>query len=701
MKSQYHNSKTVAGINTRYMAIALILTLCLSIASPIPVEANGQPNFVIQGQEKMPVFKAGSDVRLSVPIRNIGNDVAFDVVATIDRKSTKPEDYPFTIDTIVPEVRVGMLDINESHNLVFNYTVPENVPSKIFTLDLKLDYRSADRNYSSTSKTFYVKIENDTDAPKVQINKSTLADDTLYAGETTKLSFELTNGGDMLAKDIKVQLDGLSPKTIYVEGVNQNSKTVKELASKQFDTSVFFDLTVDSKLETGVYEVNAVIEYKDQFDKEYKEETKLYLPVKKTKSDSKKAQLLLENIQYPKAEVSSGEDFTISFVLKNNSTENAKNVKVNVGGEPEILSKSMSVQSFPLIKAGETKTLTYTMFAKEKVEHKNYPIKITVDYETETNDENTSEISTTTEQFSQYVGVLVKKSDDDTKAMKPKLILDNYSLDREYIQAGSDFGLSISLLNTHAGDAIRNITVNVSAEGDVFSPVNSSNTFYIQSIGANQSVQRSLILRPKIDTEFKTHNLHLDIQYEDEEGNAHTSKEVIGIPVIQEVKLTVSEIELPNDVMLGNPVPISTNFYNAGRALVRNMTIRLEGDFDTQDRSMYIGNVEPGKNSYYDATITPTQPGEITGKVIFEFFDPIDQMYTVEREFTLVLNEFVDPGFPGEFPGGFPEEPNMNNSASKTYYYIGGGVLLVLVAGFLFYKRRKKQRELEEVDIHA
>lgn len=712
---QYNQStKTRASVHTRYMAIALILTLCLSVITPGSVSADGMPSFSISSQEKMPVYKAGSDVRLSIPIRNIGSAPAFDVVATIDRKSATPEDYPFTIDTIVPETRVGMIDTNESYNLVFYYTVPENVPSKVFTLDLKLSYRSAERVQGSDTKTFYIKIENDTDAPKVQINKSTLASDTLYSGDTTNLALELRNEGDMLAKNIKVRLDGLTPKTIYVDGVNQNTKDIKELPGKQTDNSISFDLTVDSKLETGVYEVDAVIQYEDEYGKKYGEDnsikTKLYLPVKKskTKTEQKEAQLLLENIQYPKSEVAAGEDFNVSFVLKNNSTETAKNVRVTVTGEPEILSKSMSVQSLPIVNGGETKVMNFTMFAKEKIEHKNYPIKITVNYETEIknddDDDTDSETVIKAQEFSQYVGVLVKKSDDeDDKTMKPKLILSNYSLDKDYIQAGSDFGLSISLLNTHASEEIRNITVNISAEGDVFSPVNSSNTFYIPSIGANQDVQRSLTLRPKIDAEFKTQNLNLDIKYEDKDGNELTAREVIGIPVVQEVKLTVGEIELPNDAMIGNPVPISANFFNAGRALVRNLTIRLEGDFDTQDRSIYVGNMEPGKNSYYDATLTPTQPGEITGKVIFEFFDPIDQMYTIEREFTLTLNEFIDPFGPGgePFPGEMPDDPSLNGGANKTYYYIGGGVLLVLVVGFVFYRRRKRKRELEEVELNA
>ena len=690
------------------IAIALILTLCISVLMPISISAQGTPNLVISSQYKMPTFKAGEDVRLAIPVHNEGDHDAFDIFASLN-VSTDPSSYPFEIENMVPKVRSSMIHAGFSDDIALYLKVSPKAESKIYPLQLNLEYKaingSGGPTYTST-ETIYVKIDNEIELPKVNVYKTNIANDTLYSGEVGKINFELNNEGKVAAKDIKVQLTGFSPTTMYLEGLNRDTETLDLLEAKHFNESVNFNITVSPDLATGIYNLDVILEYKDQHDKTYKEQTKIYIPVEKKDSTKEAAQLVLENIKYPTNEVNAETDFAVSFSLRNDSQQDAKNVKVTVNGGTEILPKSMSIQSIAALEAGEVKPLSFTLFSRETTETKNYPIQITVDYETDTqNDKNNSNNGAiTSHSFTQYVGVLIKGNDEEKEKLKmtPKLILENYAMDQSYAQAGVDFGLNISLLNTHSSEAIQNVTVNFTADGDVFSPVNSSNTFYIQKVEQGQSIQRSLTLRPTIDAAFKTHNLHLDIKYEDSDGKTYETREVIGIPVIQEVQLEVGQIELPPEAMMGNPIGISTQFYNTGRAPIRNLTVRLEGEFDTIDRSLYFGNIEPGKNSYYDVTITPTAPGEVVGKVIFDFLDPIDQRHTIEREFSIALTEWQDPYMEGPmFPGEMPMEDMPSESNKAMYFYIGGGVLALLVVGFLIYKRRKRQRELEEVELNA
>ncbi|OEF96839.1 COG1361 S-layer family protein [Desulfuribacillus alkaliarsenatis] len=687
------------------LAVILIITLLSAAVNPLLVQASpvDAPQLVISSQYKMPVFKAGDEVRLAIPVRNEGLQDALDIHASLN-VSTDPSIYPFEIQTLVPKVRSSMIHAGFSDDIALRLKVSPKAESKIYPLSLLLEYRSLSGSTYSSTETIYVKVENNIETPKVTLHKSTVANNRLLAGETGRITIDLFNDSQQKAKDIKVRLGGFSQSTIFLQGLNRDQKTLAELSPKHFNDSLFFDVTVDSNLSSGVYSLDVFIEYKDPLDRTYKEQAIIYIPVEKHYETASSADLRLESITFPTEKIAVNEPFSVSFKLHNRSQEQADNVKISINGGNDLLPKSMPIHTLHTLQAGASKDFNFTLFAREQAETKNYPIQILVEYQTSARNSSQNQ---TQHSFSQYVGVLIEgkeqeDDDEEKERMTPKLILENYYMNETYVQAGSDFNLTVSLLNTHFQESIKNITVNFSSDGDTFSPVNTSNTFYIQNIDANNTTQRTLTLRPAVDAAFKTHNLHLDIQYEDSDGNSYSTREVIGIPVMQEVRLIVGEIELPPTASIGSPIPVSTDFYNAGRAPIRNLIIRLEGNFETRDRSIYIGNVEPGKNSYYDATVNPIGAGELTGKVIFEFLDPIDQKYVIEREFSVQLEEWQDPymGPGGMYPDiDFDYQPSQSNT--KLYYYIGGGLLFLLIAGLFIYKRRKRKRELEEVDFHA
>ncbi|MDW7678134.1 MAG: hypothetical protein SCK57_10775, partial [Bacillota bacterium] len=331
---------------------------------------------------------------------------------------------------------------------------------------------------------------------------------------------------------------------------------------------------------------------------------------------------------------------------------------------------------------GEAREVSFTFFAKDGIEAKNYPLEIRV--EPLKNDNSNDAVV-------QFAGVLVGNT--GASSGTPKIIIDQYRIPTEYVEAGSSFPLTISFFNTHTGEAVRNIRISLTSEGDVFSPVDSSNTFFIQRIAPNSRVERGIILRPRPDAGYKIHNLYADIEYEDNSGTAYTTREIIGVPVIQEARLVFGEVETGMEAFVGNPLPVSLEFYNAGRGKIRNLVVSIEGDFDTSDGALYIGNMDGGASNYYDATIIPTEMGEMSGKVVFRFDDEIDQQHVVEKTFDINVMEMMGP--PEDF---FNEEPTMNQSGrGKLPWIIGGVVAAAAIAGGLWFRRRRKKK-LEEVE---
>ena len=186
-------------------------------------------------------------------------------------------------------------------------------------------------------------------------------------------------------------------------------------------------------------------------------------------------------------------------------------------------------------------------------------------------------------------------------------------------------------------------------------------------------MERELTLRPRPDAGYKIHNLYADIEYEDEDGTAHQTRELVGIPVIQEVRLVFGEAEAGMEAMVGNPLPITLDFYNGGRGLIRNLVISVEGDVETGDGALYIGNMEAGASNYFDATLFPSDPGPLEGKVVFRYDDEANRSHQVEKAFSFQVMEMAGP--PVEFPY---EEMTMHEQGRRPPWWL---ILSVLAAG--------------------
>jgi LPXTG-motif cell wall-anchored protein len=224
----------------------------------------------------------------------------------------------------------------------------------------------------------------------------------------------------------------------------------------------------------------------------------------------------------------------------------------------------------------------------------------------------------------------------------------------------------------------------------VFTPVGSTNTFYLPAVAPGATADYQVRLQPRISADTRTYSLNATLEYEDEKGNKYTASQIVGVPVVQELKLTVADIQVPVQVFLFDRLTVSVDYYNMGRALVRNLMITTEGNFEITNGSRYIGNMEPGKSNYFDVMLTPSQLGRASGRVIFTFEDEIGNRYEQSRSFAFDVAERVEEENPDQFA---PEAPSETNG-SKLPLVGGAGVLLLL--GGIFWLRRRRRKKAEE-----
>lgn len=546
----------------KYFLFIISMVLIFNLVIPDMALGNGDklepPRIVIARDYWMPVYQAGETVNLSIPVENLSSTSATNVRFSINPGD--PASFPFEMDKMTFTKYAYSL----SGSSVFSYkvTIPSNTKPGVYPVNVSLSYEG-DTGGGSESATVYVKIENEYKQPELKLLGVDFEGDKLAAGQSALIKLRLQNEGDLELKDVELKLSGFSNQGFNLDNWPdiQNIKTIKGRELKLVE----YKLLIDSKLENGTYPLDLNIKYKDEHDKEYTKDTKVYLPV-----DGK----------------------------------------------------------------GATDDLT------------------------------------------------------------PRVIVDNYHFPYEYVEAGQPFPLTISFFNTSEHTTVKNIKISLNADELAFSPVGSSNSFFIPEINPRAAEERSITLKAKVDAENRNYTISADIDFQDSKGNKYTEKEIISIPVKQNITLTVSNIEMPPQIFVDTPTSLAIDFYNTGRTLIRNLIISTEGNFEIQDGNLFVGNLESGKDNYYDVTIIPHEEGELEGKIIFAYEDSIGEKFTTEIPF--IINAMMQEMPPMMEPGMDMNPEAGKSKLSKRTIAIGGGAILLIAAIItvvVIRRRRKKQQE--------
>ncbi|NTV90728.1 MAG: LPXTG cell wall anchor domain-containing protein, partial [Clostridiales bacterium] len=500
--------------------------------------------------------------------------------------------------------------------------------------------------------------------------------------------------GTRAAEDVKVTLKGLKNGGF----TTFNSTDVKYVAEIKggSDSGVNYRLSVPtSETNAGNSDLTIKLDYTDEKGTAYNDESVIFLPYNGNGElvETGKPQLSCTITAQPQNAVSANRDFKVSMNLTNSGLAAAKNIKVTLSCDKEIVTKSLSTVSVDKIDKGTTKSLDFVMFATQDAITKNYPVAINIEYE---------DSKGTKFNASQYIGIYVENVASSSTKTVPRIIVSNYSMDPVDIKAGSDFKLTASFLNTSKKMAVSNIKVSISSDDGTFTPVDSGNAFFIEYIGIKESVEKSLMLHAKADAEQKSYVLTVNFDYEDEQGNPYTSKETISVPVLQNPRLVTGDFSLPAETMAGQPMQVYLDFYNMGKTTLNNLMIKAVGDFTGEGLSYYVGNFGSGSSESFDVSIIPNNVGELKGSVVFTYEDATGKQQSVSKDFSVnVIEMQMDPGIVdgGNVmvgPDGLPIGTQPETGLKKYLWYGVAGVVVIagLVTFLIIRKKRKKRKEM-------
>lgn len=661
-----------------------------------PIETSKyKPELTIINKE-IPTGETGATFNLGLKIKNDSNQTAKDIKAEL----ITPDDLKIDlINTINMVQNIKELKSKETSDLNYSFLVRSNTEAKTYRCTLKYTYYNLFGDKTEASQDFYIKVTKG--YPFIDLNVSDVSTipAIIQAGEKVELSFLVNNhGGLTKVSKVDVSLDGLSQNGFsLMDGVN--SKMVYDILPLSEGGKVSFNLYASSKMEKGSYPLTVNLTYTDESNVKQTVEKTVYLMVDTGISSS----VSIQNVESPIGQITNDQLFNVSFDIINTGANKAEDLIVTVKSGDEIVPMSQNIHIINDLDVNAKKHLTFKFQPTAEATTKSHLLNIEV--------KGKNEESFTT--INQYVGVYVKHVDNDTtNDSKPNIIIDSYEINSHgsspsIVDAGENFDLEISFQNTHKNKKVENIKIYLTAEentsqtsqqsGSVFTPVNSSNTFFIDDIAPKQSVSRNLTLFTIPYAASKTHTIQVNLEYEDNTGKQYTATELISVPVVQPSSFITSDINIPEMIFVGEPINLSLEVSNTGKTSLDNFTVLIEG-FGSSNSKTYLGNLEPGRTTYYDGDLWANEEGEVTGNLIFTYTKPDGKPAEVKKEIktmarAMEINQGGDMNMGDmDFPP-MPEEKKSSNT-KKLIIIISSIAVVAIIVTIVIIRKIKKKKEL-------
>jgi len=659
-----------------------------SASEPTPSDPSEvKPNIIATVPENLSL-NAGKTGYVNITLKNISTaSSARDILFTPVYSS----ESPFISVTPTTQMPIKQLNTNSSVELRLSVETDKFANEGLKPLNFKLTYKNSRRYEITTEYTVYIKVVNYQTNCKLVLTPS--GSISASAGSAFQLPLTLKNDGNLSAKDVKITLKGLSQNTFTL--VSGTGRVDFDRLYGNETRNLNFNIMASPSLKGGSYPITFSLVYTDEKGTAISEDQEIWIPI----SGSGGAALEILEIKSSMTTVKPGDTFNVAVKVQNSGAYDSGQVKIMAEGTTDLLPVSQNLHIIQNIKKGEAKTLNFSFQPKPDAARGGAPITIKVEPV-----DNQDGIA-----ISQAISVFIDSdSTGDSKEGKnvPKIIIKSYSSEPTLVKAGENFNLSMEFINTHSTRLVRNIkgsfsvTESSSETGNVFTPVGSSNTFYIDKINPLETAGWNVTLYTIPDAKSKTYTMNITFEYEDDLGTQYTATEVIGIPVYQPSRFDVSEISVPSENYVGQPVFIGFEMYNLGKTDLYNVKLNVEGDFEAQPKSNYFGNFEPGRVEYFELNLIPMMPGEANGRIVFQFENANGEVQEVVKEISMNVMEMMMP--PEDFPVDGPGMPGMEESTEKSFFksvwfYVAIGVVVVavVVTIILVKRKRKKDKEFE------
>lgn len=417
---------------------------------------------------------------------------------------------------------------------------------------------------------------------------------------------------------------------------------------------------------------------------------------------------VVEGVTFNPAVTDGVKETTATITLKNISDTKANNVVatlegtyISSGSEGNSGEKNIEVRDLTStkqlynVKGNQKVTVDYQLELNE--DRKNNEMKLIIDY-------NGSE------KPQEIVLNMPLPLQENTGGKEPKVIIERYNVEPSKVLAGNYVTLNLFVENTNSMP-VNNVSIQLDVPtetsssggtvsgGTVFSPVDSSNTFYIDRIEGKETALKTISMYVDPNATAKTYIVPVNIKYESTDGTKYESSDNVNIPVTQESKIEIISSNIPTAGNVGEPMNLSMEFVNVGKVNLTNFKVRMEGDIPGKEENVYyLGTFNAGESNEYSATIIPEMEGTLSGSIQMSYIDADNQNVSMEIPFSCEIGAAIDYGDMNDLPMEPIEEPGLLDKLKQHWLPILLGVIILLQAIVLIRIKRKAKAEEELID---
>lgn len=294
----------------------------------------------------------------------------------------------------------------------------------------------------------------------------------------------------------------------------------------------------------------------------------------------------------------------------------------------------------------------------------------------------------------------------------PRVIINKYTVSPSKAYAGSHVTLNLYVENTNAKE-VRNVQISlkvptnessnstVVSSGTVFSPVDSSNTFYIDHIAGKSVAKKEITMYVDSNAAAKTYVVPVSITYESLDGDAYEAEDNVNIPVGQESQIDIIAHSVAKEATVGSPADYSIEFVNAGKVAVTNLKAEIQGESPVfENQVYYIGNFDVGATDTFSGSFVPEEVGELSGNIVLSYTTTDNEDVVMEYPFTVNVSEMIVPDIDPNDPGMEPMDDGNNfldtlKGHIKDIIFIA---IIAVLAGIIIRDKRKKKADEELLD---
>lgn len=256
--------------------------------------------------------------------------------------------------------------------------------------------------------------------------------------------------------------------------------------------------------------------------------------------------------------------------------------------------------------------------------------------------------------FTVYVTISDGKTPPDPNEVpkaevdKPELFISACTESPVSVGGDEKFTVNATIDNIGAIRA-RSVRLTYGSETADIVPLETNNSIHLDDIASGKTTTVSFTLRTTKDVLAGNQPFYITLDYSDLYGGAYTATRTFLVSVTQPAEIGYDPISVPKEITAGETITISTNVFNIGKSVLRNVTITVTGAGLFPVSSVFLGDVMPGKTGngemkVFIGMLSMTEGytesyGKTNGKYTISYYDDAGKKHTVDLNFTTEIKE--------------------------------------------------------------